>query len=482
MTTTTTDRAGRVGDVAIKAPVVAATTAAITLSGEQTIDGVLTAASRVLVKNQASSIDNGIYLSDTGTWTRTADWDGSYDGANGTLVRVNGGTANSGFWYAVGTDPIVVGTSAVTWAQSISTLARVVAKSSGYTVLAADFMQMFKCSSTFTLSLTAAATLGDGFLCYVKNTGSGVITIDPNASEQIDAATTITLAANEGCIVFCDGSAFFTIARPTTISASVFVPVRQTVLGGPLDGSGLPNFGGATGSTTVTMSGTLTATAANGFGSTGAVDVVGQGTNLSWGSLSTNGTMYLYVDIATGALTAGSGTLVPGYQWGGTYSTTSGKFTFNIQAMSGQVGNGATAAQTNRVYVGEVTVAGGVVTAIVWYALMGRAYIATTMPALNTATNISHNIGVMPLPNDIQLSALLTAAIDGHPIGSRMPIYNTGGDASSPRAGSNASATSLLVRVVNDSASGMKVGMQGSSHTTFTSSNATLELVANRGW
>jgi len=118
MTTTTTDRAGRVGDVAIKAPVVAATTAAITLSGEQTIDGVLTAASRVLVKNQAGSIGNGIYLSDTGTWTRAADWDGPYDAANGTLVHVNGGTANSGFWYAVGTDPIVVGTSAVTWASS----------------------------------------------------------------------------------------------------------------------------------------------------------------------------------------------------------------------------------------------------------------------------------------------------------------------------------------------------------------------------
>jgi len=409
------------GDVAIKAPVVAATTAPITLSGEQTIDGVLTAASRVLVKNQAGSIGNGIYLSDTGTWTRTADWDGSYDGANGTLVRVNGGTANSGFWYAVGTDPIVVGTSAVTWAQSISTLARVVAKSSGYTVLAADFMQMFKCSSTFTLSLTAAATLGDGFLCYVKNTGSGVITIDPNASEQIDAATTITLAANEGCIVFCDGSAFFTIARPTTSSASVFVPVRQTVLGGPLDGSGLPNFGGATGSNTVTMSGTLTVTAANGFGSTGAVDVVGQGTNLGWGSLSTNGTMYLYVDIAAnGALTVGRGSLAPGYQWGGTYSTTNGQFTFNIQAMIGQVGNGATAEQANRVYVGEVTVAGGVVTAITWYALMGRYESAEqAIPALGGTINLAHNIGVMPRENRCAL--VCASAEYGYSIGDEVP-------------------------------------------------------------
>jgi hypothetical protein len=297
---------------------------------------------------------------------------------------------------------------------------RVVAKSAGYTVLASDFMQMFKCSGTFTLALTAAATLADGFIFYVKNTGAGVITIDPNSTEQIDAATTITLAAGEGCIVFCDGAAFFTIGRPTTSSSTVAVPVRQTVLGGPLDANGLPNFGGSTGSTTVTMSGTVTATAANGFGTSGAVDVVGQGSNLSWGSLSTNGTMYLYVDIAAGALTAGSGTLAPTYQWGGTYSTTSGQFTFNIQEMVGKVGNGATAAQTNRVYVGEVTVAGGVVTAITWYALMGRydGPFTATLPGAGSITTANHNMGAYPGASNYVIEC--TSAEFGYSIGDRL--------------------------------------------------------------
>jgi len=297
---------------------------------------------------------------------------------------------------------------------------RVVAKSANYTVLASDFMQMFKCSGTFTLSLTAAATLLDGFMFYVKNTGSGVITIDPNSTEQIDAATTITVNANEGCIVFCDGSNFFTIGRPTVSSANVFVPVRQTVLNGPVDANGLPNFGGSTGSSTVTMSGTLTATAANGFGSTGAVDVVGQGTNLSWGSLSTNGTMYLYVDIAAGVLTAGSGTLAPTYQWGGTYGTAAGQFTFNIQEMTGKVGNGATAAQTNRVYVGEVTVAGGVVTAITWYALMGRYTSAQFGHALNTVYTQNHNIGCMP--REGRLVYVNTSAELGYSVGDELDV------------------------------------------------------------
>ncbi|WP_256060987.1 hypothetical protein, partial [Klebsiella pneumoniae] len=62
-----------------------------------------------------------------------------------------------------------------------------------------------------------------------------------------------------------------------------------------------------------------------------------------------------------------------------------------------QVGNGSTASQVYRVFVGEVTVSGGVVTAITWYALMGR-YVSpdTSVHAVNTPVNFSHNIGVTP--------------------------------------------------------------------------------------
>jgi hypothetical protein len=274
---------------------------------------------------------------------------------------------------------------------------RVAAKSSAYTVVDDDFGKLFTASGTWDLTLTAAATLGDGFFFSVRNTGSGTITINPNGSEQVDGATTLALAAGEGCDVWCNGSAFFTIGKPATSSSNVFVPVRQTVLSGPVDSSGLPAFGGSTGGTTVTATGTLYATAANGFGSSGAVDVVGSVTNPSWTSLSTNGTMYLYVDIAGGVATTGSGTLAPAYQWGGTYSTTSGQFTFNIQEMIGKVGNGSSAVQTNRVYVGEVTVAGGVVTAITWYALQGRYNSGRFAVAASTAYAKSHNIGVRPM-------------------------------------------------------------------------------------
>jgi len=52
---------------------VVATTANITLSGEQTIDDVLTSLSRVLVWKQTDPAENGIYVSAAGAWSRAED-------------------------------------------------------------------------------------------------------------------------------------------------------------------------------------------------------------------------------------------------------------------------------------------------------------------------------------------------------------------------------------------------------------------------
>jgi hypothetical protein len=178
---------------------------------------------------------------------------------------------------------------------------------------------------------------------------------------------------------------------PAVVTAAMTPPVRQTVLSGPVDTSGLAAFGGSTGSTTVTAAGTLTATASNGV----AGDRTGSIVNPSWTGLSTNGAMFLYLDIAAnGTCTTGSTTLAPTYRWGGADVTTNNQATFNIQEMQMKVGNGATAAQTYRVFVGEVTVAGAVVTAITWYALMGRYSSGRFAIAASTAYNRNHNIGV----------------------------------------------------------------------------------------
>src|SRR5574343_701339 len=121
MSTTTIDRLNGINSgVAIKAPCRVATTANITLSGEQTIDGVAVVANdRVLVKNQTSGVDNGIYVASTSGWSRDLDFDGSNDVVTGTLVYVTAGTANANTaWQISTTGTILPGTTTITFIQS----------------------------------------------------------------------------------------------------------------------------------------------------------------------------------------------------------------------------------------------------------------------------------------------------------------------------------------------------------------------------
>lgn len=96
-----------------------ATTANITLSGLQTIDGVsLTLNDRVLVKNQTDAEDNGIYNASSSTWTRSTDADTSSDITSGLFVAVTEGTANGDTaWLLTTNDPITLGTTELTFTE-----------------------------------------------------------------------------------------------------------------------------------------------------------------------------------------------------------------------------------------------------------------------------------------------------------------------------------------------------------------------------
>ena len=96
--------------------------------------------------------------------------------------------------------------SAVTARANLGIAATTTAKSANYTVVAADRGIYLDCTGTITLALTASATLGNGFLFMVRNSGVGIVTIDPNAAETIDGASTIALAANDGATILCDGA------------------------------------------------------------------------------------------------------------------------------------------------------------------------------------------------------------------------------------------------------------------------------------
>ena len=107
--------------VAVKAPVRVATTANITLSGEQTVDGVaLVGGDRVLVKDQASAIDNGIWNVSTGAWSRAEDFNGVRDAVQGTRVYVVSGAVNGNTEWSVTTDDPQIGASGVAFTQLAS--------------------------------------------------------------------------------------------------------------------------------------------------------------------------------------------------------------------------------------------------------------------------------------------------------------------------------------------------------------------------
>ncbi|MGX5834789.1 phage tail protein [Aeromonas piscicola] len=96
-----------------KQSVRAATVANITLSGAQTIDGVvLTVGDRVLVKDQTTAAQNGIYLVAAQSWARSIDADSGEKLTGGARVPVEGGTVNAGkVWYLSNTGAISIGST-----------------------------------------------------------------------------------------------------------------------------------------------------------------------------------------------------------------------------------------------------------------------------------------------------------------------------------------------------------------------------------
>ena len=159
-----------------KQPVRAATTISITLSGAQTIDTVsVVAGDRVLVKDQSSAAQNGIYIVGT-PWTRSPDAN-TWDELVSAMVFVeSGGQAGNAFYCPIqpgGT----LGVTAVNWNNF--SVAGTYYAGTGLSLAA----------NTFSITNTgvSAATYGSA---------SSVPAIAVNAQGQITSATDTSIAIN----------------------------------------------------------------------------------------------------------------------------------------------------------------------------------------------------------------------------------------------------------------------------------------------
>ena len=209
----------------VKASVKAATTANITLSGTQTIDGVaLNVSDRVLVKNQTTATENGIWVVSSSAWSRSDDMS---DGPEfpGAFTFVEEGTtyADTG-WVCTTNAPVVVGTTPITWVQFSAAGAYTASK--GVQLVGNDF------------SLASAAA-GDGL---AFDAGTGALSVNVNtATLQITGDTidikaqgvTNSMLANKST-TFNGGSGTVDVDLGAALTITGSAPMSTAIVGSTL--------------------------------------------------------------------------------------------------------------------------------------------------------------------------------------------------------------------------------------------------------
>jgi hypothetical protein len=200
-----------------KGTVRVATTANITLSGAQTIDGIAAVAGdRVLVKNQGTGSENGIYVVKPLAWVRADDM-AEDSSASGAAVFVSVGTTNAEKIYVctndigsdiVGTDALVFETISAT-ALAAGSNTQVQYNSSGDLAGSANLTfngTNLTCAGLVTggTGLTATtgaitATAGNVVVSTATN-GVNLTKITVAASGAIESNPTATITARQGYI------------------------------------------------------------------------------------------------------------------------------------------------------------------------------------------------------------------------------------------------------------------------------------------
>lgn len=254
----------------VKASVKAATTANITLSGTQTVDGVsLSAGDRVLVKNQTTASQNGLYVVAAGAWSRSNDMD-AWAEVPGAFTFVEEGTtlADTG-WVCTSNAGGTLGTTAINFTQFSS--AGSYTAGNGLSLAGGAFSVVgtsnrisvsgsgVDIASTYVgqSSITTLGTIGTGvwngsvigatYGGTGVNNGSNTITLGGSLTLSGAFTTSITVTGNTSVTLPTSG----TLVNTSVTSLSSLATVG-TITSGTWNGSTIGVAYGGTGATTLT--------------------------------------------------------------------------------------------------------------------------------------------------------------------------------------------------------------------------------------
>lgn len=254
-----------------KTAVLVATTTNITLSGTQTIDGIaVVAGQRVLVKNQSTAANNGIYVVAAGAWARSTDSTSAAQ-LDGGAVYVQQGTTQADTAWTETATITTVGTDTITYVQFSG--AGTYTAGTGISLTGNTFANTGVLSVTGSTNLITSASTGNITLS-LPTTLSGLSSVTSSTfvgalTGNASTATSATNLVGGAWTVFYNGASA-NITVPLSIGASGTVltsngiaaaPTWSNVAAGTLTGTTLASGVVASSLTSV---GTLSALAVTG--------------------------------------------------------------------------------------------------------------------------------------------------------------------------------------------------------------------------
>lgn len=212
----------------------AATTANITLSGAQTIDGVsVVAGDRVLVKDQSTGADNGIYVAAAGAWARATDADTGGELSASATIPVEEGTANADtLWMLTTNGAITIGATSLTFAKRDVTDASTTIKGKVQLATSAEAQALTDALKAITPASLAAAFQGANQTLsgngYQKLPGGLILQWGLyTGSSSADVTVTFPLTFPTGCLAILTARGYTAGSGTIGYGAGIYISTSQ---------------------------------------------------------------------------------------------------------------------------------------------------------------------------------------------------------------------------------------------------------------